>query len=277
MTLGEWEGVMAAEAVGIFGGSGLYELLESAREQRVETPFGPPSDAAFVGEIGGRPVVFMPRHGRGHTIPPHRINFRANLYAMRKLGVARILAPCAVGSLQPELQPGHLVVPDQFVDRTWGREDTYWEGPGVQHLSSAYPYCPELGDIAERVADSRGWPVHRERTMVVIQGPRFSTRAESTWYSQLGWGVVGMTGYPEVVLARELGLCYAAVGLITDYDAGLEGAPDVQPVSHDEVLRVFAANIDRVKGLLTALVEALPSEAGCGCRQGVRLPPAAQA
>lgn len=268
---------MAAEAVGIFGGSGLYELLDSAREQRVETPFGPPSDAAFIGEIGGRQVVFMPRHGRGHTLPPHRINFRANLYAMHKLGARRILAPCAVGSLQPNLQPGHLVVPDQFVDRTWGREDTYWEGPGVQHLTAAYPYCPELGDVAEQVASGRGWPVHRKRTLVVIQGPRFSTRAESTWYSQQGWGVIGMTGYPEVVLARELGLCYAAFGLVTDYDAGLAGAPDVQPVSHDEVLRVFAANIDRVRGLLTDVVASLPEVAGCRCQQGVTLPRAAQA
>ena len=262
---------MTEDVVGIFGGSGLYELLQGAEEVRVDTPYGAPSDAAFVGRIGTRKVVFMPRHGRQHTIPPHRINFRANLHAMGQLGVTRVLGPAAVGSLQAELAPGDVVIPDQYVDRTWGRADTFWEGPQVAHLAAADPYCPELGDLAEAKATASGRTVHRRRTMVVIQGPRFGTRAESAWYSQMGWGIVGMTGYPEVALARELGMCYASIALVTDYDAGLEGRPDIAPVSHQEVLRVFAANVDRVRSLLVDVVAALPQERGCACASS-RLP-----
>lgn len=258
---------MPVEPVGIFGGSGLYRLLEGAEEVRLDTPYGPPSDSVFIGEVDGRRVAFMPRHGRGHTIPPHRINFRANLHVLNQVGVRRVLGPAAVGSLRSELRPGELVIPDQVVDRTWGRADTFWEGPTVQHLAAAYPYCPELGDLAEAQAVARGWVAHRRQTMVVIQGPRFSTRAESGWYSAQGWGVIGMTGYPEVVLARELGMCYASLALVTDYDAGLDGSPEVEPVSHQEVLRVFAANVDRVRTLLTDVVSRLPERASCECRR----------
>ncbi|MGH7698554.1 MAG: S-methyl-5'-thioadenosine phosphorylase, partial [Candidatus Dormibacteria bacterium] len=247
------------EMVGVFGGSGLYELLDGAREVAVETPYGPPSDSVFLGAIAGRPVAFMPRHGRQHSIPPHRINFRANLHAMRRVGARRIVAPCAVGSLQREIAPGQVAIPDQFVDRTWGRPDTYWDGPKVQHLTAADPYCTEVGAEAAAAARRQGATVHSGQTLVVIQGPRFSTRSESRWFSGQGWGVVGMTGYPEVVLARELGLCYAAIALVTDYDAGLEGSADVAPVTHEEVLRVFAANIDRLRKTLFDLVEHLPA------------------
>ena len=260
------------EAIGIFGGSGLYQLLEEAREVRIETPFGPPSDSLWLGEIGGRPVAFMPRHGRDHSIPPHRINFRANLFAMQQARVRRILAPCAVGSLRAEIAPGHVVIPDQFVDRTWGRSDTFWEGPAVQHVSAADPYCPELGALAAAAAAKQGAVVHQGETLVVIQGPRFSTRAESRWFSGQGWGVIGMTGYPEAILARELGICYSAIALVTDYDAGLEGSPDVAPVTHEEVLKVFAANIGRVRQILFDLVEQLPSRAGCRCAGTQPLP-----
>jgi len=260
------------EVIGIFGGSGLYQLLESAREVKIETPFGPPSDSIWLGEMGGRPVAFMPRHGREHSIPPHRINFQANLFAMHRAKVARILAPCAVGSLRAELAPGHVVIPDQFVDRTWGRADTYWEGPRVQHVSSADPYCPELSAQAAAAAVRQGATVHQGETLVVIQGPRFSTRAESRWFSGQGWGVIGMTGYPESILARELGICYAAIALVTDYDAGLEGSADIAPVTHDEVLKVFAANIGRVRQILFDLVEKLPARAGCSCAATQPLP-----
>jgi 5'-methylthioadenosine phosphorylase len=260
------------EAIGIFGGSGLYQLLEGAREVTIETPFGPPSDSIWLGEMGGRQVAFMPRHGRDHTIPPHRINFRANLYAMRQARVGRILAPCAVGSLRAEIAPGHVVVPDQFVDRTWGRADTYWEGPSVQHVSAADPYCPELGTQAAAAAARQGATVHQGETLVVIQGPRFSTRAESRWFSGQGWGVIGMTGYPESILARELGICYCAIALVTDYDAGLEGSAEVSPVTHEEVLKVFAANIGRVRQILFDLVEQLPPTAGCTCASTSPLP-----
>jgi 5'-methylthioadenosine phosphorylase len=252
-------------AIGIFGGSGLYQLLEDAREVPVETPFGPPSDSLWLGEIHGREVAFMPRHGRGHTIPPHRINFRANLYAMHRAGVARILAPCAVGSLRPEIAPGDVVIPDQFVDRTWGRADTYWEGPQVQHVSAADPYCAELGSAAAAAAVRQGAKVHERETMVVIQGPRFSTRAESRWFSSRGWGIIGMTGYPEAILARELGLCYSAIAMATDYDAGLEGSSAIAPVTHEQVLRVFAENLHRLRRILFDVVALLPVQAGCSC------------
>ncbi len=266
-----------SEIVGIFGGSGLYQLLEGAREVVVPTPYGPASDRVFLGEMAGRQVAFMPRHGRAHSIPPHRINFRANLYAMREVGARRILAPCAVGSLRREIEPGQVTIPHQFVDRTWGRQDTYWDGPQVQHLSAADPYCPELGEAAAAAARRQGATVHPAQTLVVIQGPRFSTRSESRWFSSQGWGVIGMTGYPEVVLARELGLCYAAIALVTDYDAGLEGSEDVAPVTHEQVLAVFAANIDRVRKILFDLVEHLPQRAGCSCASGVPLPELAPA
>ena len=260
------------QPIGIFGGSGLYQLLGDAREMQVETPFGPPSDSLWLGEIHGRRVAFMPRHGREHTIPPHRINFRANLYAMHRAGVARILAPCAVGSLRPEIAPGDVVVPDQLVDRTWGRADTYWDGPRVQHLSAADPYCPELSAAAAAAAAGDGATVHDGETMVVIQGPRFSTRAESRWYSRQGWGIIGMTGYPEAVLARELGLCYSAIAMATDYDAGLEGSSGIAPVTHEQVLRVFADNLDRLRRILFDVVNLLPPRAGCGCAATSPLP-----
>ncbi|HEY6538357.1 MAG TPA: S-methyl-5'-thioadenosine phosphorylase [Candidatus Dormibacteraeota bacterium] len=260
------------EVVGIFGGSGLYQLLEGAREVRVETPYGPPSDSIWLGEIAARKVAFMPRHGRDHSLPPHRINFRANLYALHQAGVGRILAPCAVGSLQREIAPGDVVIPSQFVDRTWGRADTYWEGPVVQHVSAADPYCPELSAAAATAAARQGATVHQGQTLVVIQGPRFSTRAESRWFSGQGWGVIGMTGYPEAILARELGICYSAIALVTDYDAGLEGSADIAPVTHEEVLRVFAANIGRVRQILFDLVEELPPATSCGCSEGLPLP-----
>jgi 5'-methylthioadenosine phosphorylase len=260
------------EAIGIFGGSGLYQLLEGAREVTIDTPYGPPSDSIWLGELSGRQVAFMPRHGRDHTIPPHRLNFRANLYAMRQARVGRILAPCAVGSLQAKIAPGHVVIPDQFVDRTWGRADTYWDGPSVQHVSAADPYCPELGAEAAAAAARQGATVHQGQTLVVIQGPRFSTRAESRWFSGQGWGVIGMTGYPESILARELGICYTAIALVTDYDAGLEGSSDIAPVTHEEVLKVFGANIGRVRQILFDLVEKLPAQATCKCATTQPLP-----
>ncbi|HUY96111.1 MAG TPA: S-methyl-5'-thioadenosine phosphorylase [Verrucomicrobiae bacterium] len=252
--------------IGVFGGSGLYQLLDQAESVRCPTPYGDPSDVCTLGVLGGRRVAFLPRHGRGHTIPPHRINYRANLWAMRMLGVRRILAPCAVGSLQAAIEPGAFVIPDQFVDRTHGRADTYADGPLVGHISAADPYCPELRAAAAEAARGEGVTVHQRGTLVVIQGPRFSSRAESRWYTACGWDVVGMTGYPELILARELGLCYAAIALVTDHDAGLEGAPEVAPVTHDHVLEVFAANIARVRTVLERAVGELSPLPACGCQ-----------
>ena len=196
----------------------------------------------------------MPRHGDEHTLPPHRINYRANLWAMKEVGVRRILGPSACGALQPELQPGTFVLCDQFVDRTSGREDTFYDGPQTTHVSSADPYCPGLRETLAQCARELDIPVADAGTVVVIQGPRFSTRAESRWFSRSGWHVVNMTQYPEAWLARELELCYANVSLVTDYDVGLEGMPDVPPVSADTAFAVFRENLERLRALLFAAV-----------------------
>jgi 5'-methylthioadenosine phosphorylase len=252
--------------VGVFGGSGFYRFLEDVDQLEVETPFGPPSDRVAVGSLEGIRVAFIPRHGAHHTLPPAAINYRANLWAMKELGVTRVIAPSAAGSLQARVQPGDFVVPDQFVDRTWGRADTYHaEGPKVAHVSVADPYCPQLRKLAAAAAAERGVRVHGRGTVVVIQGPRFSTRAESRWFSSMGWEVVNMTQYPEVVLARELELCYVNLSLITDYDVGLEGQPGIRPVTVTEVERFFASNNDRVRALIVGLIPTLPAERACPC------------
>lgn len=245
-------------AVGIFGGSGLYSLLENPEVVEVVTPFGAPSAALHVGSLNGRRVVFLPRHGERHQFPPHLVNYRANLWAMQSVGVKALLAPCSVGSLQPELEPGHFVVIDQFVDRTSGRSDTFFEGPDVKHTSMAHPYDAHLSSVLLRAAQDEGVRVHRAGTVVVIQGPRFSTMAESRWFSAMGWHVVNMTQFPEAALANELGIPYASIALVTDYDAGLHGHDDIAPVTMEQVFAVFNANIAHVRGVLSravALVE----------------------
>lgn len=256
---------MADAEVGIFGGSGFYSLLEGLREQKVDTPYGEPSDLVTLGEIAGRRVAFLPRHGRTHRLPPHRINYRANLWAMKSLGAQWVFGPCAAGSLQPHIRPGEFVICDQYVDRTWGRADTFYDGPIVTHISSADPYCPTLRPLAVQAARDLGIPVHERGTVVVIQGPRFSTRAESRWFRSQGWEVINMTNYPEAVLARELELCYVNISLITDYDVGLEGDPSVEPVSHEAVLRVFQENLEKLRRLLVTMIERLPATRECSC------------
>jgi 5'-methylthioadenosine phosphorylase len=251
--------------LGVFGGSGFYSFLDGVTEHAVETPYGDPSDKLAIGEVEGHKVAFLPRHGRRHQYPPHKINYRANLWAMKQLGVTRVIGPCAAGSLQPEAEPGHFVVCDQIVDRTSGRPDTFYDGPETTHISFADPYCPELRALAVEKAKQLGITVHDGGTMVVIQGPRFSTRAESKWFQQAGWEVINMTGHPEALLARELELCYVNVSLITDYDVGLEGLPGIAPVSHAEVVRVFEENNAKLKDLLMALLPAIPGERSCPC------------
>ena len=236
--------------VGIIGGSGFYSFLDDVEEVAVDTPYGPPSARIRTGSIEGHAVAFMPRHGDEHTLPPHRINYRANLWAMKQVGVTRIVGPSACGALKPELEPGTFVVCDQFVDRTRGREDTFYDGPQTTHVSAADPYCPGLRATLVECARDLGIPVVDGGTVVVIQGPRFSTRAESRWFSRAGWDVVNMTQYPEAWLARELELCYANVSLVTDYDVGLEGMPSVPPVSVETAVRVFSENLDRLRALL---------------------------
>jgi 5'-methylthioadenosine phosphorylase len=256
--------------VGVFGGSGFYSLMKGAVEQvSVQTPYGAPSDTIAVGRIGDVRVAFLPRHGAHHRLPPHAINYRANVWAMAQLGVSRLIAPTAAGSLQPFVKPGEFVVCDQFVDRTYARDQTFYDGPHVVHISSADPYCPELRARSIEAANELGIGVHERGTVVVIQGPRFSSRAESRWYSSQGWEVINMTQYPEVALARELEMCYVNIALITDYDAGLEGEPGVQPVSVGAVVEVLNANNERVRRLIEILVPRLTGERTCPCSRAL--------
>jgi 5'-methylthioadenosine phosphorylase len=242
---------VATAEVGIFGGSGFYSFLEDVEQVEVETPFGPPSAPITIGEIGGKRVAFLPRHGLDHELPPHRIPYRANVWAMRELGVLRIIGPNASGALKADLQLGEFVVCDQFVDRTTGREDTFYDGPETTHVSAADPYCPDLRRLLVETAGELGIPVRNAGTVVVIQGPRFSSRAESKWFQDAGWDVINMTAYPEGYLARELELCYANISMVTDHDVGVEGA---EPVSHEQVLEVFNANNERLRDLLFAVI-----------------------
>ena len=248
--------------IGVFGGSGFYELLNNPREFKVNTPFGPPSSAVMHGEIGGKTVAFLPRHGRDHSLPPHMINYRANVWAMSEIGVKRIIGPNACGSLQKHVAPGDFVICDQFVDRTWGRKDTFYDGPITTHVSSADPYCSTMREIAIEQAGKLGITAHPAGTVVVVQGPRFSTRSESRWFASQGWEVINMTQYPEAYLARELQMCYVNISLITDYDVGME---DVPPVTNEEVVRVFGENNQKVKDLLYAMIPLLPGARECPC------------
>jgi 5'-methylthioadenosine phosphorylase len=250
--------------IGVFGGSGFYELLDDPHEYRISTPFGAPSSPVMVGEISGRTVAFLPRHGKEHTLPPHMINYRANLWAMKELGVGRIIGPNACGSLQKHVEPGHFVICDQFVDRTWGRKDTFFDGPITTHVSAADPYCPTMRQVASDVSDKLGITAHPNGTVVVIQGPRFSTRSESRWFASQGWEVINMTQYPECYLARELEICYCNISLITDYDVGTEGE-DIAAVTNEEVIRVFNENNSKVKQLIYDMIPALPAERECPC------------
>jgi len=264
--------VSSASPVGVLGGSGLYRLLDDAEEVRVETPFGPPSDPPLVGRLGDRQVVFVPRHGVDHRFPPHRVNYRANVWALRALGVRRVLAPAAVGALRPDLAPGTLVVPDQVIDATWGRSSTFYDEVGaVVHVGLADPYCPQGRRAVVDLPDT-AMPVVDGGTMVVIQGPRFSTRAESRRNAAAGGDVVGMTGMPEAALARELALCYTSLAVVTDADAGVEASG---AVSHQAVLAEFARSVERLRALLAQLVDALPADDACSCREaldGLTLP-----
>lgn len=261
----------AHATVGVFGGSGFYRFLDDVEEVDVQTPYGRPSDRFAIGNVGGTRVAFLPRHGARHTLPPAAINFRANLWAMRELGVTRVIAPSTCGSLRRDLAPGQLVLTDQFVDRTWGRADTYHaSGPQVVHVSAADPYCPQLRRLVADVAREQGIDVQEGGTVVVVQGPRFSSRAESRWYAGQGWDLVNMTQYPEVILARELELCYVNLGLVTDYDTGLEDDPSIQAVSVVNVERVLAENTDRLRQLLLALIPSLPAERSCDCANSMR-------
>lgn len=250
-----------AAEIGVIGGSGFYHLLDDQRTVEIETPFGTPSDAVSLGTVAQRRVAFLRRHGAGHYVPPHRINYRANLWALRSLGVRQILAPCAVGSLRRELGPGSIVVPDQLVDRTSGRVQTFYE-TGAVHTSFADPYCADGRAAVLDAAAGTGEEAHDGGTMVVVEGPRFSTRAESEWYAAAGWSLVNMTGHPEAILARELALCYTSLALVTDLDAGIAAE---ESVDQKTVFAVFAQNTERMRALILAAVALLPEKRACWC------------
>lgn len=259
--------------IGVIGGSGFYEFVDDPVQVEIATPFGPPSEPVVTGSVGGRPVAFVPRHGRDHRFPPHRVPYRANLWALRAVGVRQVLAPCAVGSLRAELGPGSLVIPDQIVDRTSGRTQTFYDDEGpVVHVSFADPYCPVGRSAVVQAAQQTQWPPTDGGTLVVVGGPRFSSRAESRFHAAQGWSIVGMTGHPESALARELALCYTAIAVVTDLDAGVEAG---EGVSHQQVLEVFAHSLGRLRSLLATVINELPRDRACECGsalEGQRLP-----
>jgi 5'-methylthioadenosine phosphorylase len=252
--------------IGLIGGSGFYKFFEvDSKEVSVKTKYGNPSDKITVGTIFGKKVAFLPRHGKNHTIPPHKINYRANIAALKKLGVGRIIAPAAVGSLKAKIKPGEIVFCDQFVDRTKNRPDTFWDGPKVAHMEMAHPYCGDLRKIAIKQAEKSSFKFYSKGTVVVVEGPRFSTTAESLWFSKMGWDVVNMTQYPEAVLAAEMGICYLNISLVTDYDVGVYAAEKAAPVSIEQVLKNFAKNTENLKTLISAIIKQIPDKCTCDC------------
>ena len=253
--------------IGIIGGSGLYDIpgLERREKRRVETPWGAPSDDLLFGELGGVRCVFLPRHGSGHTTSPTHLNYRANIDALKRAGCTDVLSLSAVGSLKEELPPGHFVIIDQFIDRSFAREKSFFGEGCVAHVSVADPVCPRLGDALEASARRLGLPVTRGGTYLVMEGPQFSTRAESHLYRSWGCSVIGMTNMPEAKLAREAELCYATVAMVTDYDCWHE---DHEAVTVDQIVRVLSGNADKARSLVADVVPGLgaprgPCPAGC--------------
>ena len=253
--------------IGIFGGTGIYDsgLLSESREIMIETPFGKTSDSITVGIYNGRKVAFMPRHGRKHTIPPHLINFRANIWAFKEMGIKRIIAPSAVGSLKENLKPGDFVLPSQFIDFTKSRKYTLFEQGKVVHISVADPFCPELQNAVAESAKKINLHLHRDATYVCIEGPRFSTRAESKFYKNvIGADIIGMTLVPECQLAREAQMCYVSISTVTDYDVW-----STKPVTAKEVLETLSKNVQTTKNILNILFDFIPEKRGCSCAKAL--------
>ncbi|MGH7362832.1 MAG: S-methyl-5'-thioadenosine phosphorylase [Candidatus Methylomirabilales bacterium] len=260
---------MAEPRIGIIGGSGLYEMagLTDAREERVETPFGPPSDAYVLGRLEGRPVAFLARHGRGHRLLPSELNFRANIYGFKALGAEWILSASAVGSMREDVKPRDILIPDQFFDRTKARPSTFFGDGLVVHVAFADPTCLALGGLLERAAREEGATVHRGGTYLCIEGPQFSTRAESRIYRAWGVDVIGMTNLQEAKLAREAEICYATMALVTDYDVWHETEEDV---TVEVVVAILLENAAMAKAILRRAVRAIPAARTCPCRDALR-------
>ena len=253
--------------IAVIGGSGFYEFFgKDAKEADINTEFGKPSDKITIGKISGKNVAFLPRHGKKHEIPPHKIPYKANIAALKKLGVEYVIAPSAVGSLRKNIEPGDFVICDQFIDRTKKRDDTFYDGPKVAHIEMAYPYCPELRKIAFLQAKKLGLKAHPKGTVAVIEGPKFSTAAESAYFSKMGADVINMTQYPEVVLASEMGMCYLNISLVTDYDAGIYAKNKIAPVSIAEVMANFKQNNEKLKSLVAEIIKNIPEKKNCDCK-----------
>lgn len=254
--------------IGIIGGTGFYDFFSSnPKEIEVETEYGYPSCKIAVSQIAGKEVYFLPRHGKSHTLPPHMIPYKANIKALKDLGVDIILAPCAAGSLKAEMKPGDFVIPDQFVNKTSKRDDTFFDGPEVSHIESANPYCSFLRDLAIEQAQKLNFNIHPKGTVVVIEGPRFSTIAESLWFSKMGWDLVNMTQYPENILASELGMCYLNISLVTDYDTGVYASQLAEPVSIGQVISNFKNNNEKLKLLISAIIQNISEQRLCDCQK----------
>jgi len=252
--------------IGIFGGTGIYDsgLLENTQEVDIETPYGKPSDTITVGEFNGRKIAFLPRHGKKHTIPPHMINFKANIWAFKELGVTRIIAPSAVGSLKEELEPGHFALPSQFLDFTKSRDGSFSAEGRVIHISVAEPFCPELQSSIIKVTEKQNLKIHKDCTYVCIEGPRFSSKAESKFYRSTGADIIGMTLVPECQLAREAQICYASISTVTDYDVWAE-----KPVTAKQVLETLSKNVEKTKKILTELMDTIPKTRSCSCAKAL--------
>ena len=252
--------------IGIFGGTGIYDsgLLENSQEVDIDTPYGKPSDTITIGICKGRKIAFLPRHGKKHTIPPHMINFKANIWAFKELGVTRIIAPSAVGSLKEELEPGHFALPSQFLDFTKSRDGSFSEEGRVIHISVSDPFCPELQSLIFQVTEKQGLKMHKDCTYVCIEGPRFSTKAESKLYRFTGADIIGMTLVPECQLAREAQMCYVSISTVTDYDVWAE-----KPVTAKKVLETLSKNVEKTKTILTELIDKIPKTRSCSCAKAL--------
>ncbi|MFB5612800.1 MAG: S-methyl-5'-thioadenosine phosphorylase [Nitrosarchaeum sp.] len=252
--------------IGIFGGTGIYDsgILENTQEITIDTPFGKPSDSITIGIFKGRKIAFLPRHGKKHTIPPHMINYKANIWAFKELGITRIIAPSAVGSLKEEIEPGHFALPTQFLDFTKSRKGSFSDNGRVIHISVAEPFCPELQTSILKVAKDQNHHIHNNCTYVCIEGPRFSTKAESKFYRSTGADIIGMTLVPECQLAREAQMCYASISTVTDYDVWAE-----KPVTAKEVLETLSKNVERTKKVLTDLINQIPKTRNCSCAKAL--------
>jgi len=253
--------------IGIIGGTGVYnqDILEDVREINVHTPYGQTSSLITVGNYQDRTIAFIPRHGKHHQFPPHNIPFRANIWALKQLGVTRIISPSAVGSLREDYRPSEFVIIDQFIDRTKNRGDTFYEGGQICHISTAEPFCPELREIFTASSRSLQLPFHDAGTYVCIQGPRFSTKAESQLFRSWGADVIGMTLFPEVVLAREAEICFTTIAMITDYDVWA-----AKPVSTEEVVRTMTSNVTNFQKLIMETIPQIPTHRTCSCGQALQ-------